>query len=311
MKLIDEIMNHPELRQKPPVLVDVGASGEVHKKWKKIAPYSICVAYDADTRDFRADEIESDFKKLFRINRIVSAQSSDSSVFWLTQSPHCSSTLEPDVTALQDWAFAPLFHVLKQVKLPAVTLAESLASCGLDYIDWFKTDSQGTDLRLFASLSDAIRRNVLVAEFEPGILNAYLHEDKLSNLMGYMEGQPLWVQNMIVRGSQRISQQSLRALTPLDRWLISVLLRKSPGWCDITYINNFQLLRDRRHFMLGWVFSTIQQEYGYALDLAEKGWAYFGDSIFRKLKIESLRQLRRRYLSLPGELLKRAINKVL
>ena len=32
------------------MLVDVGASGQMHKKWKQIAPYSVCLAFDADIK---------------------------------------------------------------------------------------------------------------------------------------------------------------------------------------------------------------------------------------------------------------------
>jgi hypothetical protein len=311
MKLIEEIMNHRELQQKPPVLVDIGASGVIHKQWKQIAPYSVCLAFDADTRDFSVDEVKSEYKKLFRINRIVAAGKSDSADFWLTKSPHCSSSLSPNNAALQAWAFAPLFEVEKQIKLSAVTLGESLTSCGLGYIDWYKSDSQGTDLRLFTSLPESTRQNILVAEFEPGILNAYLGEDKLSSLMLYMEDKPFWVQNMILKGSQRISQDSLKMLRPVQRRFISTFLRTSPGWCEIAYMNDFQLIRNRRDFMLGWVIAMLLKEHGYALDLAERARVYFGDSIFFEMRVESLNQLRKGYLRLPGRFLKRVVAKVL
>lgn len=311
MKLFEEIMNHQELQQKPPVLVDIGASGGIHKLWKKIAPYSVCLAFDADTRDFSVGEVESEYKKLFQINRIIAVEKSDSTDFWLTRSPHCSSSLRPNEDALRAWAFAPLFEVDKHIKLSAVTLEESLASCGLDYIDWYKTDSQGTDLRLFTSLPESTRQNTLVAEFEPGILNAYVGEDKLSRLMSYMEDKPFWVQNMVLKGSQRISQESLATLRSVEKRFISTLLRTPPGWCEITYMNDFRSIRNRRDFLLGWVIATLIKEHGYALDLADKARSCFGDSIFLEMRLESVRQLRKGYFRLPGKLFNRIVAKFL
>ena len=52
-------MAHPDLISRPPILVDVGASAGLPVDWELIAPYSICIAFDADTRDFSISESES------------------------------------------------------------------------------------------------------------------------------------------------------------------------------------------------------------------------------------------------------------
>jgi len=65
-------MNHASLINQPPVLVDIGASGFLHRKWKSIAKYSICIAFDADDRDFDISKIENkNWKKLIKLNRLV------------------------------------------------------------------------------------------------------------------------------------------------------------------------------------------------------------------------------------------------
>ena len=50
--MIDKILSRPEFQTEPPVLVDVGASGELHARWKPFAKYAVCIAFDADDRDF-------------------------------------------------------------------------------------------------------------------------------------------------------------------------------------------------------------------------------------------------------------------
>ena len=90
-------MNHASLVNQPPVLVDIGASGFLHRKWRSIAKYSVCIAFDADTRDFDASEIENrNWRKLIKLNRLVAEIPRKAVNFYLTQSPHCSSTLSPD-----------------------------------------------------------------------------------------------------------------------------------------------------------------------------------------------------------------------
>ena len=50
MKIIDQILRSEHFRDQPPVLIDIGASGGIHSKWKYIAKYSYCIAFDADDK---------------------------------------------------------------------------------------------------------------------------------------------------------------------------------------------------------------------------------------------------------------------
>ena len=56
MKIIDKIMRSEYFRDQPPVLLDIGASGGIHSKWKYIAKYAYCLAFDADDREFHVTE---------------------------------------------------------------------------------------------------------------------------------------------------------------------------------------------------------------------------------------------------------------
>ena len=105
-KLIDKVLNHQVFEEKPPVLIDIGASGTIHPAWNSIAKYSICIAFDADDRDFQVTEKnDCGYRKLFKINRVVTADPIEEIDFYLTSSPYCSSGLEPDINALEPWAF--------------------------------------------------------------------------------------------------------------------------------------------------------------------------------------------------------------
>src|SRR3984957_18693453 len=114
MKIIDKIMRSEYFRDQPPVLIDIGASGGVHSKWKYISKYAYCVAFDADDREFQISERSNkDYKKFIHVNRIVAALPSGNMPFYLTNSPFCSSMLEPDTAKLSPWLFKPLFDVKK------------------------------------------------------------------------------------------------------------------------------------------------------------------------------------------------------
>jgi hypothetical protein len=307
MKIIDKIMQSEYFRDQPPVLIDVGASGGIHSKWKYISKYAFCMAFDADDREFQiSEQLNKSYKKFIHVNRIVATASSDNTPFYLTNSPFCSSMLEPDEEKLGPWLFKPLFDVKKITALPAVTLEETLQSANISYIDWFKVDTQGTDLRLYKSLPTKIQKTVLLAEFEPGIMDAYKNEDKLYAVMQEMHTQGFWLSSLNVKGTQRL--QNIYA-QQIGDFLSERIIRSSPGWAELTYLRNPESL-SLRNLLLMIVFALLERQYGFALELADKGITQFRNPLLDECKQAVLKKIQAEKMKIPLILLKRKINKL-
>ncbi len=313
MTLIDTILQRKEFESNLPVLVDVGASGELHAKWKKIAPYAICIAFDADEREMGFVEKESKtYRKLIVFNRVVTDKAESEIDFHLTRSPFCSSTLRPDLNQLSYWSFQQLFETEKTIKLGAIRLEKALKEANITRIDWLKTDTQGTDLRLFSSLPDAIRQQVLAAEFEPGILDAYQGEDKLWSLMQFFDQGSFFMSSLEIKGTQRISPVALQQFSPLHRKALQRCLTISPGWGETTYLNTLPAEQafDQRAHLLAFVFALTEKQYGFALEIAGKGFQRFSDPFFEELQHRMIHQLKVNNLKWPLILLQRKLNKL-
>ncbi len=307
MKIIDKIMRSEYFRDQPPVLIDIGASGGVHSKWKYISKYSYCVAFDADDREFQiSEQSNQNYKKFIHVNRIVAATPSDNIPFYLTNSPFCSSMLEPDEEKLSPWLFKPLFDIKKITDLPAVTLEETLQSANISYIDWFKVDTQGTDLRLYKSLPSKIQETVLLAEFEPGIMDAYKNEDKLYAVMQEMHTQGFWLSSMNVKGTQRLQNSYAKQI---GGFLSERIIRSSPGWAELTYLRSPEHL-SIRSLLLMIVFALLERQYGFALELADKGILQYKNPLLDESRQAVLRKIQAEKMKIPLILLKRKINKL-
>lgn len=293
MGLIDTILSRKEFQDQPPVFLDIGASGEIHKKWKRISKYAICIAFDADTRDFNpTPEVSKKYRKLHVINAIVSDQPTGNVDFYLTKSPYCSSLLKPRTEKLSQWSFAPLFEIDRKIPLKAVDINSVLKELSIDRIDWFKSDSQGTDLRLFKSLQTSVRDKVIIAEFEPGILDAYENEDKLHSVLSFMDSiNQFWLADLYIKGVLKISHSRLKNIFTnlFVQKVASRIVKTSPGWGEMTYINSFINLpiMSTREILLGWVFSTMLNQDGFAYELACVGQENYNDPLFIKLKKNS------------------------
>lgn len=308
--LISKVLNSEVFDMEPPVCIDIGAAGGLPREWEPIASRSICVAFDADTRDFTVDESSTGgWKRLIRLNRIVSKEDSPNIQFYLTRSPHCSSTLVPDNKALEPWAFHSLFKVERTITLSAVSLPDVLQELGITGIDWYKTDSQGTDLRIFSSLGDNLINSIIVADFEPEIINCYHDEDKLYSLMEFMDCRPFFVSDMEIKGSHRVPVEALHRLGPLQKRFFPSIHKRSPGWCGISYINS-QISKSKRFLLLAWIFSTIKEQYGHALSIAKIGIDVCGDSLFSECYRASVRRVEPGFRPMARHILLKVISKL-
>lgn len=291
MNVIEKILKHNELLEQPPVVLDIGASGEIHKEWESFAKHALCIAFDADDREMGfVENVEAGYKKLVVYNRIVTDSQDSKMDFYLTKSPYCSSLLPPDNKSLQNWSFSELFEVDRKVNLETVELLTVLKELNVDKIDWFKTDSQGTDLRLFKSLGEDIIKRMIVADFEPGILDAYRGEDKAYKVIEYMDSQPFWLCDIEVKGPERVNLKDLEGEFSEEELNYfqygSSVLRNSPGWAEISFFNNFDSNEKltMRDYLLGFLFSYIKEQYGHCLHIAKEGDKLYNDPLFTELK---------------------------
>lgn len=296
-KLIEKILSQTEIVSNPPVLIDIGASGQIHHKWKKIAKRSVCLAFDADERDFQFIEKEqSTFKKLYIYNSIAFDKDQTKADFYLTKSPYCSSVLEPDTLRLKPYVNSKLFEVTKKVELNVIHIQKALDNAKLDYVDWFKSDSQGIDLRLFKALDEKIRSKILFAEFEPGIIDAYMDEDKLYSVLKELNRVGFWLSDIQIKGVPRLSKDSLDAEFKgiLFKKLMKESLKKTPGWGEMTFINSFKNSGfDKREYLLGWLFSSLEGHHSFALELAGEGLEKYDNLLFNELKSYSKNLMKR------------------
>ncbi|HRG54378.1 MAG TPA: hypothetical protein PLL00_16235, partial [Bacteroidia bacterium] len=267
--IVKKIAKRKEIESKPPVLIDIGASGELNSVWKRIAPFSICIAFDADKREFDyIEKTDSVFKKQYVVNKIVVASADKKQApFYLTKSPFCSSLLKPDLESLKDFQFSDLFEIQETVEIDVIELKDVLSQLNLTYIDWFKTDSQGTDLRLFKSLVKELQDRVLVLELEPGLIDAYKNEDKAIDVMNYMEKQPFFITDYTVKGALRIPAQSFNEVFKNDflKKMATHTHKIMPSWVEMGYMNklddpNFT----SREFLLSWLYATLKEHHDIA-----------------------------------------------
>lgn len=283
-----------------PVLVDVGASGGAPELWQPIAPESVYIGFDADRREL-VHLKDGTFHRSWILNRALTWEDDvGEKDFFLTRAPFCSSMLEPDIAALGNYAFESLFHVEKQVKVPATSMNRVLDDLSLSRVHWFKTDSQGCDLRLLTSLREDVRNGVLAVDMEPGLIDAYRGEDFFIDAHRYMIGNGFWLSGMDVSGVARISQAARSYLAASGLHVNPERqnngIRTSPGWVNVRYLRTVDWMithsRGKEDYLLLWVFAMVDEQVGFALDIGLAGASQWG-APFDELQKEACETIRR------------------
>lgn len=266
-----------------PVLVDIGASADPPACWRDIAFFSTYLGFDADSREI--DVSLKHFKRAEMIPQALVAEPDKKSVlFYLTHSPFCSSTLLPDTDALSNYLFSDLFVVESKAESPATCLNDVMDRLSLDRIDWLKTDSQGTDLRLITSLRDDLRNSILAVDIEPGLMDAYVGEDLFTQAHEYLINNGFWLADMVVKGSVRMNRDHISLLSSLDSEIDAKYLEthipNSPGWCEARYFRTMdwmkQTVRKKEDYVLLWLFCAASGQLGFCTEVAVEYMNRFG-----------------------------------
>ena len=301
-----------------PVLIDVGASGTTPEIWDSIAKHSIYVGFDPDLREIQ-ELPDGRFHKAIIVNEAITTKEDSAEVlFYLTKSPFCSSVLKPDSKSLSNFIFSDYFTIERETPVRATTLNSIIERLSLRGVDWLKTDSQGTDFRIFNSLSKDIRSKVLALDIEPGFIDAYLGEDLFVDAHKSLVKQGFWLSNLKVCGEVRLKKTTLDKLPQLDSEanpeLISFYHKKSPCWCEARYLRTIDWFAqgsfDKRGYVLLWVFSLLDGQLGFAIELAFEYERRFGsDKVSQVMldeaiwRVKRLRPKKRLMRTLAGKLL--------
>lgn len=287
-----------------PILVDVGASGGTPRVWQPIRSHATYVGFDGDTREVHHAQ-EDEFKHACFAHEVITCDGEAEVTFYLTRSPYCSSTLRPNPAITDNFLSADSFIIDRTERAKASTLNAVLDRLKLPRIDWMKIDTQGTDLRVYNSLRRELRDRLLAIDVEPGLRGAYVGEDLFCDVHRGLMDEGFWLSNLKVCGLVRMRKSTLDYIhgrdagASADRTTAESLarsVRQTPGWTECRYLRSLESLEGTaatpREYLLLWIFSLMDKQLGFCLDVALEYARRFGaDAVQRRLESESLARL--------------------
>ena len=174
--------------------------------------------------------------------------------FNITKSIFCSSLLNPNMEELENWSFKNKFEVKKKIKVKTKTISQIITEYKINKIDFIKLDLQGIDLKVFKSIPNKIRNKILLAEFEPGLYSFYKNEDKLSEILNFMEKE-YSIEEFTFSSSIKSNYKSHNLYTYLQKKSLNLINKKSKFYTNISFLRkkNFYLEKICAVFYLCWL----------------------------------------------------------
>ncbi len=158
-------------RDHPIVLVDVGARGGVHDRWRRIGRHLEIVAFEPDPRS--ADVDSTGFADFSFVPVALSNVSDDAAELYLTRNPVKSSLLEPDLNIVRGFGGWQAYEVVEKTTLQVDRLDAHLNQTPRQYCDFMKVDVQGGELAVLEGAANALEHGMLGLEVEINFIQRY------------------------------------------------------------------------------------------------------------------------------------------
>ncbi|MGH9959436.1 MAG: FkbM family methyltransferase, partial [Pyrinomonadaceae bacterium] len=261
--------------EEPMVLVDVGASGQPPREWASLRANATYVGFDPDRREV-SNVADGSGGHLIVLNKAVTADAAANSIrFYFTKNPYCSSTCQPNSRKLKEYLFYPRFEVVGEGEVETTTLENAMAEIGRRRIDWLKLDTQGTDLRVYDSLTPQLRNTVLIIDIEPGLDEWYLGEDVFTKAHSRLLEEGYWLSDLSVGGAPKVRSEAL--FTKPDKrgfrhLVYEHTLKRNPTYVNARYFRSIEFLSganvSREQLVYVWAGAMVTGNSGFALDIA-------------------------------------------
>ena len=156
------------------VIVDIGASGGLHPRWKKSNFPFTGILFEPDPREY--DNLKASLPDNYKVYNVALAAQEGEVDLHLCRKQMCSSILPPNLPFLRLFPESERFDVLEMAKVQASSLDVVLAN--ESYVDFIKIDAEASELPILKGAEKTLK-GVLGLEVE----SAFCH---------MREGQPVF-----------------------------------------------------------------------------------------------------------------------
>jgi len=165
----------------PITIIDVGAAGGIHKRWKKINKYLKAYCFEPDKRSY--EKLSDDANIIYRNIGLNNKKSIVK--LHLTKKPTCSSIYPPNEKLINNFPKSDRFCVIKKVDIKTDTLDNQLSLLDCNNVDFIKLDTQGSELNIIQGAKN-ILNSVFGLEIEVEFNPIYIDQPLFCHINSFL-----------------------------------------------------------------------------------------------------------------------------
>lgn len=166
-------------------LMDIGARGGIHPRWKPFYPLLEVRAFDADADECRRLNQEHHPYRIFYMPVALGAVNGEKRSLHITKAPGCSSLLLPNTELCSKFPFGSEMEV---VSVQSVTLSRLDTVCPDFQPDFIKVDTQGTELEILHG-AGRLLESVIGVELEVEFVHQYVGQPLFADVDAFMRSR--------------------------------------------------------------------------------------------------------------------------
>lgn len=214
----------------PITLVDIGAAGRLDPRWRPLAKRLHRVGFEPNPDECArliAGAHGAGHCRQETFLPLAIGGTNGPATLHRTRSPHCCSTLPPNLPWLRRFQFAELFEPVGELTVELRRLADVPELRTLD-VDVLKVDSQGLELPILRTAGRVLER-AFVVETETGFVENYQGETTYAQIDSFMRDQGFQLFDLNVR--HRVSRRNglAESAAPCEQIL----------WCEAVWLRDY------------------------------------------------------------------------
>jgi hypothetical protein len=281
--------------------MEVGAAVRPNEVWDAVARHSVYVGVGPETTTL-SPSLHGSFHRLSLIEDVVTPEACRVATFHETCDRVYSTVLEPNAPETTPYLDGQSWSEHMRLAT-ATTITSLLKRLSLDRLDWLHTNANGIDVELFRSIEQPVRSRILALDTVFDLVHLWTGPG--SQVTSYQElvAEGFWLTRLSSHGFVRIQPKSVQQLEVLDRGLSRVhlgdRLRVAPGWMFARFLRTLESLlsvsSSRVDYATLWAFAIVDDQLGYAADVAFQYRRIFGEDEHCKTMVEeTVRRIRSR-----------------
>ena len=168
------------------IIVDIGASGGIHTRWKNLTPSFKCILFEPERREYNILK-ENNASNLIVLNSALS-DSNKKVEFHLCKKQEVSSIFPPNFDFLNKFPNTERFEAQKNISLNADTLNNQLIKIGINEVDFIKIDTQGYELPILQGSFDYLDSTIGM-EIEVEFVEMYKGQPLFDEVNGFVKSK--------------------------------------------------------------------------------------------------------------------------